>query len=170
MDSNSLVRSYPDIGELAFGYRGRILVSFFMYLELYLVAVEFLILEGDNLEKLFPSTNFDIGGLKIRGKPGFVMVAALVVLPTTWMRSLGVLSYVSIGGVLSSLILMCCVLWAATIDGVGFHAKGSVVNWGGIPTALSLYAFCYSGHAVFPTLYTSMKDRTAFSKVCKMKL
>jgi len=169
MDSNSLVKTYPDVGELAFGYRGRIIVSIFMYLELYLVAIEFLILEGDNLAKLFPSTNFNIGGLKIRGKQGFVLIAGLIVLPTTWLRSLGLLAYVSIGGVLSSLIVGGCVLWSGIMDGVGFHEKGTLVNWGGIPTALSLYAFCFSGHAVFPTIYTSMRDKTKFSKVSEIK-
>ncbi|XP_020255050.1 vacuolar amino acid transporter 1-like [Asparagus officinalis] len=165
MDSNSLVRTYPDIGELAFGSWGRIVVCVFMYLELYLAAIEFMILEGDNLHKLFPTANFNMGRLKIGGKQGFVLLAGLIVLPTTWLRSLGVLAYVSIGGVLSSLIVVCCVLWAGAIDGVGFHEKGILVNWRGIPTALSLYVFCFSGHSVFPTIYTSMKDRTIFSKV-----
>lgn len=165
MDSKSLVKTYPDIGELAFGQWGRIIVSFFMYLELYLVATEFLILEGDNLDKLFPSAKFNVGRLKIGGKQGFVLLAGLVILPTTWLRNLGMLSYVSIGGVLSSITLGCCVLWAGAVDGVGFHEKGTLVNWSGIPMALSLYAFCFSGHAVFPTIYTSMKDRTTFPKV-----
>ncbi|EHA8588185.1 putative Amino acid transporter AVT1A [Cocos nucifera] len=77
MDSNVLVKTYPDIGELAFGRKGRLIVATFMYLELYLVAIEFLILEGDNLEKLFPYTKFDMGTWKIGGKQGFVLLAAL---------------------------------------------------------------------------------------------
>ncbi|KAL3576618.1 hypothetical protein D5086_021901 [Populus alba] len=40
-----------------------------------------------------------------------------------------------------------------------------LVNWHGIPTALSLYAFCYCAHPVFPTLYTSMKNKRQFSNV-----
>ena len=60
-----------------------------MYLELYLVAVEFLILKGDHLEKLFPSANFNMGRLKISEKHGLVLIAALVILPTTWLRSMG---------------------------------------------------------------------------------
>ncbi|KAJ6801256.1 vacuolar amino acid transporter 1-like [Iris pallida] len=165
MDSNMHVRTYPDVGELAFGSTGRIIVSVFMYLELYLVAIEFLILEGDNLHKLFPHTNFNLAGLKITGKQGFVLITALIILPTTWLRNLGVLAYVSVGGVFSSLVLVCCVLWAGGIDGVGFHGRGTLIDFEGIPTALSLFAFCYSGHAVFPTIYSSMKDRTMFPKV-----
>ncbi|TQD78258.1 hypothetical protein C1H46_036203 [Malus baccata] len=44
-----------------------------MYLELYLVAVEFLILEGDNLNQLFPSMGFNMAGFKVGGKQCFVL-------------------------------------------------------------------------------------------------
>uniref|UniRef100_A0A0A9H753 Amino acid transporter transmembrane domain-containing protein n=1 Tax=Arundo donax TaxID=35708 RepID=A0A0A9H753_ARUDO len=47
-------------------------------------------------------------------------------------------------------------------DGVGFHDKGVIVNWSGIPTTMSLYAFCFSGHAVFPMIYTRMRNRNTF--------
>ncbi|KAJ6322442.1 hypothetical protein OIU77_012312 [Salix suchowensis] len=165
MDSDPLIRSYPDIGEKAFGYKGRVVVSIFMYLELYLVAVEFLILEGDNLYKLFPNAGFKLAGLYIGGKTAFVLLTALVILPTTWLKSLGMLAYVSAGGVSASIILVGCVLWVGAVDGVGFHEDGVLLNWGGLPTTLSLFTFCYCGHAVFPTLCNSMKDRSQFSKV-----
>ncbi|KAK2636212.1 hypothetical protein Ddye_031004 [Dipteronia dyeriana] len=165
MDAHPLIKSYPDIGELAFGHKGRALVSILMYLELYLVAVEFLILEGDNLDKLFPNMGFKIGSLKIGGRQAFVLLTALIILPTTWLKSLGVLAYVSAGGALASVILPCCVLWVGAVDGVGFHERGLLLNWGGMPTAISLITFCYCGHAVLPTLCNSMKDRSQFSKV-----
>ncbi|KAM7468533.1 hypothetical protein LguiB_016095 [Lonicera macranthoides] len=165
MDSDPLIKTYPDIGELAFGSKGRAMVSTFMYLELYLVAVEFLILEGDNLHKLFPNAYFHILGQKIGGKQAFVLLTALVILPTTWLRSLGLLAYISAGGVVASIILVCSVFWAGAFDRVGFNERGTLWNWSGLPTAISLYTFCYCGHAVFPTLCNSMKDRSQFPKV-----
>ncbi|KAF3329193.1 vacuolar amino acid transporter 1-like isoform X1 [Carex littledalei] len=165
MDSNSLVKTYPDIGELAFGQKGRIIVATTMYLELYFAAINFLILEGDNLEKLFPKVAFNFAGLKIGGKQGFVVITSLIILPTTWLRSLSMLAYMSVGGVLASMVLMVSVLWAAVFNGIGFRQKGVVVNWEGIPTAVSLYAFCFSGHSVFPTIYNSMQNPSKFSKV-----
>lgn len=65
----------------------RPLISTFMYLEFYLVLVEFLILEGDNLHKLFPNVNFNITGPIISGKQGFVILTALFLVPTTWLRT-----------------------------------------------------------------------------------
>ncbi|KAJ9562708.1 hypothetical protein OSB04_007868 [Centaurea solstitialis] len=82
MDSDPTIRSYPDIGDRAFGKTGRTIVSIFMNLELYLVATE----------------------------------------------------------------------------------KGKLVNWNGIPSAISLFAFCYCAHPVFPTLYASMRNQHQFSK------
>ncbi|XP_066378591.1 amino acid transporter AVT1I-like isoform X2 [Miscanthus floridulus] len=165
IDSSSLVKTYPDIGELAFGRKGKIIVAIFLYLELYLVAIDFLILEGDNLEKLFPNANFHAAGLKVGSKQGFVLIISLLVLPTTWLRSLNMLAYVALGGVMASVILIASVLWVGTFDGVGFHKKGVLVDWSGMPTAMSLYTFCFSGHAIFPMIYTGMRNRKAFPTV-----
>lgn len=165
MDTNPLIKSYPDIGEVAFGCKGRALISIFMCVELYLVAIEFLILAGDNLNQVFPDMAFKVGVLKVAGKQGFVLLSALVILPTTWLRNLGVLAYFSAGGVLASIFVTVCVLWTGAVDGLGFHEKGVVLKLGGLPTAMSLLVFCYCGHAVFPTICNSMKDRSQFSKV-----
>ncbi|XP_040379114.1 amino acid transporter AVT1I-like [Oryza brachyantha] len=165
MDSSSLVTTYPDIGALAFGRRGRLAVATFMYLELYLVAIDFLILEGDNLHKLFPEASFRLGGVRVGGKQAFVVAATLAVLPTTWFSSLNVLAYVAAGGALASVVLIAAVLWVGVFDGVGFHERGRLVNWAGMPSAMSLYSFCFSGHAVFPMIYTGMKDRRRFPMV-----
>jgi solute carrier family 32 (vesicular inhibitory amino acid transporter) len=79
---------YPDIGALAFGRRGRLAVAASMYLELFLVAVDFLILEGDNMDKLFPAAaGVQAGSVRVGGKQAFVLAAMLVVLPATWFSS-----------------------------------------------------------------------------------
>ncbi|GMI99236.1 hypothetical protein like AT5G15240 [Hibiscus trionum] len=166
MDSDSGIKTYPDIGYRAFGKKGRLVVSVLMHVELYLVATGFLILEGDNLQTLLPDVeHFEFGGLTIGGKQGFIMIVALIILPTVWLNNLSLLSYISASGVLASLIIIGSVLWIGAVDGIGFRQKGELVNWDGIPTAVSLFAFCYCAHPVFPTLYTSMQKRHHFSNV-----
>ncbi|GAA0174104.1 hypothetical protein LIER_41661 [Lithospermum erythrorhizon] len=165
MDSNLLIKTYPDIGEVTFGRKGRTCFSTFIYLELYLVAVEFLILEGDNLHKLFPNVSLHVYGHNVGGKQVFILLTGLLILPTTWLRNLGLLAYISAGGVVACVVLVCSVLWVGIFDGVGFHEKGVLWQWSGLPTTTSLFTFCYGGHAIFPTLYTSMKDKSKFSKV-----
>ncbi|KAI9154323.1 hypothetical protein LWI28_024429 [Acer negundo] len=144
MDADPNIRSYPDIGERAFGKKGRFLVSIFMNSELYLVAT---------------------GGLTIGGKQGFVVIVALIILPTVLLDNLSILSYISASGVLASIITLASIFWTGAFEGVGFHQKGTFVNWQGLPTAISLYAFCYCAHPVFPTLYCSMKNKNQFSLV-----
>ncbi|XP_062106646.1 amino acid transporter AVT1I-like [Humulus lupulus] len=165
MEFDSDIRTYPDIGERAFGDKGRMIVSIVMFTELYLVSAGFLILEGDNLYNLFPGDGFEIAGLTIGGKQSFVLIVALVILPTVWLENLSLLSYVSASGVLASAIILFSIVWTGAFDGVGFHQEGTLINWNGIPTAMSLYAFCYCAHPVFPSLYTSMKNKHQFSNV-----
>ncbi|OMO79293.1 Amino acid transporter, transmembrane [Corchorus capsularis] len=165
MDADSTIRTYPDIGERAFGNIGRLVASIFMYIELYFVATGFLILEGDNLQNLFPSVEFEVGGLYVGGKQGFIIIVAIIILPSVWLDNLSLLSYVSASGVIASAIILGSIIWTGAFDGIGFQHKGTLINWEGIPTAVSLYAFCYCAHPVFPTLYTSMKKRHQFSNV-----
>uniref|UniRef100_M8AX63 Amino acid transporter transmembrane domain-containing protein n=1 Tax=Aegilops tauschii TaxID=37682 RepID=M8AX63_AEGTA len=175
MDADPAIRTYPDIGQRAFGSPGRLLVSSFLYAEVYLVAVGFLILDGDNLDKLFPGSSVALGPVSLAGKQLFVVLVALMVAPTTWLRSLGVLAYVSAAGVFASLVVVLSVLWVAAVDGVGFSGRGTTTPLRlpgppprprpGPPPPLGLYTFCYCGHAVFPTLYTCMKQKSQFPKM-----
>nr|XP_010317522.1 amino acid transporter AVT1J-like isoform X2 [Solanum lycopersicum] len=162
MDIDPTIRNYPDIGERAFGTMGRTLVSTTMNIELYMVVTGFLILEGDNLQNL--SGQLQIFGLD--GKQCFVIIISLIILPTVWFNNMSILSYISASGVLASILLLASILWAALFDGIGFQTSQThFINWKGMPTAISLYAFCYCAHPVFPTLYTSMINPKKFSKV-----
>lgn len=165
MDVNPKIKTYPDIGQAAYGPKGRALVSAFIYLELFAVAVEFLILEGDTLFMLFKGTSFQVGALKIERRQAFVLLTSLVILPTTWLKNLGVLAYVSAGGVLASVLVVICVFCTGAFGGVGFNEADMLVDFKGFPIAASLFVFCFCGHAVFPTLCDSMADRRQFSKV-----
>ncbi|KAM3703561.1 hypothetical protein ACB098_04G104700 [Castanea mollissima] len=165
MDSRPLIITYPDIGWHAFGRKGRIIVSIFLYFELYLILIGFLILERDNLHKLFPNISFKVGGQHIGGEPLFTLVVGLLILPSIWLKDLRLLSFISASGALSSLIIICSMFWVGAVDGVGFSEKAELFNLEGVPFALSLYAFCYGAHAIFPTLHSSMEDKSQFSKV-----
>ncbi|KAI3918856.1 hypothetical protein MKW98_017304 [Papaver atlanticum] len=148
----------------AFGKKGKMIVSSFMYLELYVVATGFLILEGDNLSNLFPNMSFTLAGVTVYGQQGFVMLVALIILPSMWLTDLSKISYVSATGILASALIILSVFWVGAED-TGFRAKGRFFHLNGIPTGVGLYTFCYCAHPVFPTLYTSMKDKRQFSKV-----
>ena len=75
------------------------------------------------------------------------------------------LSLLPAGGVIASVLVVLCLFWVGLVDGVGFHNKGTTLNLGTLPVAVGLYGYCYSGHAVFPNIYTSMAKPNQFPAV-----
>ncbi|XP_021717178.1 amino acid transporter AVT1I-like isoform X2 [Chenopodium quinoa] len=106
-------------------------------------------------------------GIPIDGKSCFIVIVALILLPTVLLDSLSILAYISAVGVLASLLILGSVLWVGVFEGIiGFHQVKDHVplfNWKGIPTAISLYMFCFSGQTVIPTVYISMQKKHHFS-------
>ncbi|XP_065006621.1 amino acid transporter AVT1C isoform X1 [Musa acuminata AAA Group] len=165
LDSQQGLATYPDIGQAAFGTTGRIAISIILYLELYASCVEYIILERDNLSSLFPNAQLNIGGTHIDSHLLFATLTTVIVLPTTWLRDLSVLSYISVGGVIASVLVVLSLFWVGQFDHVGFQNKGTPLNLSGIPIAIGIYGFCYSGHAVFPNIYSSLKKPNQFPSV-----
>ena len=60
-------------------------------------------------------------------------------------------------------MIVVTLILVGTMEDIGFTQSGPVVKWSGIPYALGVYGFCYSGHSVLPNLYHSMSDKTKFN-------
>ncbi|KAI3939648.1 hypothetical protein MKW92_025010 [Papaver armeniacum] len=80
IDASSKIRTYPDIGEYAFGKKGRMMVSSFMYLELVCATP-------------FPNMSFTLAGVRVYGQQGFVILVGLIILPSMWLIDLSKISY-----------------------------------------------------------------------------
>ncbi|KAI7745756.1 hypothetical protein M8C21_021939, partial [Ambrosia artemisiifolia] len=158
LDSQPGLETYPDIGQAAFGTTGRLVIS--------ACCVEYIILESDNLSSLFPNAHVNLGGLILNAHYLFAIIITLAVLPTVWLRDMSVLSYISAGGVVASVLAAGCLFWVGLVDNVGFQIETTkALNLSSFPVAIGLYGYCYSGHAVFPNIYTSMAKRSQYPMV-----
>ena len=72
MDKNPNIMTYPDIVGHAFGNKGTCL-------ELYFVCIGLLILEEDNLHKLWPNFASKIGSLHLDGRLSFLILAGITI-------------------------------------------------------------------------------------------
>ncbi|KAL2554634.1 Transmembrane amino acid transporter family protein [Forsythia ovata] len=165
LDSQPGIETYPDIGQAAFGTMGRVTISIILYVELYACCIEFIILESDNLSSLFPNAHLSVGGFELNSHHLFALMTALAILPTVWLRDLSVLSYISAGGVVASVLVVACLFWVGLVDQVGFQTNGTMLNLSTLPVSIGLYGYCYSGHAVFPNIYTSMEKPNQYPAV-----
>ncbi|KAF5747564.1 vacuolar amino acid transporter 1-like [Tripterygium wilfordii] len=165
LQSSPGLRTYPDIGQAAFGASGGLAISIMLYVELYASCVEFVIMMADNLSTLFPDTSLTLAGIHLDSLQIFAITATLLVLPTAWLRDLSILSYLSVGGVATSILVVLCLLWVGVVDKVGFHPSGTALDVVNLPVSLGIYGFGFSGHSVFPNIYTSMKEPSQFPSV-----
>lgn len=168
------IRSYPDIGEAAFGNPGRAFINFLFLAELFGAGCMFLILMGDHLAVLCPGVPPFVG---LTQPQTWVIVSAVVVLPTTWTSELRILSYTSLLGIGSSLVLASVLFLAGLVGPVvperggslwhpqPTHAIGQLEH---VPLVLGLVMAGYSGHACLPSINTAMRRRSEYPMVLQV--
>ncbi|KAH7924856.1 hypothetical protein BV22DRAFT_1012389 [Leucogyrophana mollusca] len=152
------LRSYADIGQKAFGPKSTILTSALFCLELFAVSVVLVTLSADSLHSIFPQYHVNT----------YKLWSLVVLIPTVFLP-LSILSYTSILGILSTLLIIAVIF----IDGLSKpEAPGSLWSpaetsfrmgdWTEIGVAFGLLMAGFSGHAVLPSLARDMIDPSQF--------
>lgn len=167
MKTDSSCVTYSDIGERAFGSRGRLFISFLFFCELFAAAVALFILISDSVISIYPA--FDPLIVKL--------VAFCIVTPTTWPRSLSVLSYGSILGIFTIFNLIVIIYYNglsnkdSTPGSLWLPAEGVTMfptdasSWWRLPTCFGLLMAPFSGHAILPSIYRDMAKPVQFPKM-----
>ncbi|KAH6768185.1 Transmembrane amino acid transporter family protein [Perilla frutescens var. frutescens] len=165
MHKNPKSRDYKDIGNEAFGSKGRIIATTFIYLEIFMALVSYTISLHDNLSNIFAGVSLNSSWAHLSTSQLLAVIAVLVALPSLWLRDLSSISFLSIAGILMSLLIFSTVAYTAVFGGVRANHHIPVLQIHKIPAISGLYIFSFAGHIVFPNLYTSMKDPSKFTKV-----
>ncbi|KAG7450339.1 uncharacterized protein BT62DRAFT_506326 [Guyanagaster necrorhizus] len=159
--SDPRLRSYTDIGRKAFGPRSTGIISTIFCLELFSVSVILVTLYADSLHGIIPyysSNTYKLWGL-------------LILIPTVFLP-LSLLSYTSILGVISTILMIAVIfidgatkreqpgsLWSPAETSLGIE------SWRHLGIAYGLFMAGFSGHAVIPSLVRDMEDPSEFDKM-----
>lgn len=161
-------KDYKDIGHQAFGAKGRIIVTFFIYLEIFMALISYTISLHDNLSIVFINTNLKLKGILFHLTTSQILtiIAILVAIPSLWLRNFSSISFLSSVGIFMSLLIFVTLACTALFGGIKANHEIPFLHLQNIPSISGLYIFSYAGHIVFPNIYKAMKDPSKFTKVC----
>ena len=163
--------SFPEIARVSFGGAGSIILSVVLYFELFSCICIFFVTMGDHLHQIFPMVSMTIH---------MIIVASVSVIPAILLRTPTLLSYLSMVGTVATVSVVCSVIVAALVEGdltaELAEAKGiedekphhSLWETSGMTLALGLVAYCFSGHAIVPSIYRSMKEPQKFDQMATL--
>src|SRR5438105_1019695 len=86
LDEDPGSKTYQDIGEQAFGTKGRVIASAFIYLEIFFALVSYTISLSDNLPLVFAGAH--LPWLHLTTTQVLTAIAVLIALPSLWLRDL----------------------------------------------------------------------------------
>ncbi|KAL9232707.1 hypothetical protein vseg_007784 [Gypsophila vaccaria] len=163
LEKNPDLRSYTDIGQRAFGTKGKLIAATFIYIEIFMGLVSYTISLHDNLNMVAIGIPFEV---PILDKSKLLtVIAVLVTLPSLWLRNLNSIAFLSTGGIIMSMVIFITIASTAIFGIVKANHSIPILHLNKIPQVSGLYIFSYAGHIVFPDIYKSMKDPARYTKV-----
>lgn len=162
------ITSFPEIARNSFGSFGAIVLSSVLYFELFSSLAIFFVSLGDHMHALVP---------RLSTANHQVIMAFFLVIPTAFLRTPKHLSYLSMVGTFATISVVSAVFVAFFILG-DISNETSLRKFGveeppyrvqlnilGLPSALGLVAFSFAGHAILPSIYSSMKKPQEFEQL-----
>jgi vesicular inhibitory amino acid transporter len=166
------ITSFPDIARRAFGESGNLILSCLLYFELFSCICIFFVSIGDHLHSLFPEVGI---------KTLTCLVAAISLVPSILLKTPTLLSYFSMVGTVATIVVVLTVVATAVTQGsvveemqeIHEAATGvpatlppyTAFDSSGLVLCLGLVAYCFSGHAIVPSIYSSMKEPQRFEEM-----
>jgi vesicular inhibitory amino acid transporter len=161
--------SFPDIAREAFGQMGNIILSFVLYFELFSCLSIFLVTLGDHMHSLFPQISVAMHMFHI---------SFALAVPTALLRTPRLLSYLSAVGTVATASVVLAVMLSSIYSGdiseelaaeKDIEVEHTHIYWdvNGLPLAFGLIAYTFSGHALIPSIYSSMAQPQDYEKMIR---
>ena len=148
---------YKDLGDALLPKYGGYVLSGFVQIFLFLVAVTYLILFGSTMYHALPSVPIT--------ELMWISIAGGLVLPTTFLKSLSQIAWLSVISVIALIVVIVAVVWYGTEHAYDLE-MGQVLFWDGEGTLMSfsVILYSYSVFLVIPSVEGSMVEKEKFGR------
>eukprot|EP00571_Detonula_confervacea_P000421 CAMPEP_0172314204 /NCGR_PEP_ID=MMETSP1058-20130122/21932_1 /TAXON_ID=83371 /ORGANISM="Detonula confervacea, Strain CCMP 353" /LENGTH=630 /DNA_ID=CAMNT_0013028007 /DNA_START=107 /DNA_END=1999 /DNA_ORIENTATION=+ len=155
------ISGFPAIAREAFGNNGCVCLSAVLYFELFSCLSIFFVSLGDHLHALFPS---------VSQSKHMTIMAGVLMLPSALLRTPKLLSYLSAVGTFATVAVVLSVVLSAlvlffTVGDTGNEREYQLYSSSGLSLASGIVAYCFSGHAIVPSIYQSMQRPQDFERM-----
>ncbi|KAJ6604347.1 transmembrane amino acid transporter protein-domain-containing protein [Mycena vulgaris] len=162
--SDTSLRCYSDVGRKAFGSWSTPMISLMFCLELFAVSVLLVTLYADSLHSILPQFSSDT----------YKVWSLIILLPTVFLP-LSLLSYSSILGIMSTILIIVVILadgltkrtspgslWSPAETSMG------VSNWSNLGIAFGLFIAGFGCHPLIPSLARDMVEPHKFERMINL--
>ena len=148
--------TFKDLGEILEPKYGGYVVTALLNVELFLGSVSYLVACGSLMRHALPMVPLTV--------IGWTCIAGVAVFPTTFLKSLSEIAWLSILGVIALTSVLISVLWygAEHVDAWNLE---SILFWNseGVSVGVPILVFSYSCGFILPSVEESMREKHKFS-------
>ena len=151
------VRStFKDLGEAFWPKYGGYLVTALIQVDLFVISVSYLILCGSLMSHAFPSVPLTV--------MAWTCIAGVVVFPTTLLKSLSEISWLSALSVVALISVLISVVWYGA-EHVDEWNLGTILFWDteSVSIALPIIIYSYGAFPILPLVEESMREKHKFT-------
>ena len=156
------VRSgYKDFGDVLLPKYGGYIVSGIIQIDVFLMAVSYLVLFGSVMRNAFPSVPIT--------ERMWIGIAGGLVLPTVFLKSLSQIAWLSATSMIALIAVVVHVVWYGA-ENTDEWDLSTLLFWDteGVVTSLSILLYSYYANPIIPSVEESMADKEKFSRALSL--
>ena len=148
---------YKDLGDVLLPKYGGYIVSFIIQLDVFLMAVSYLVLFGSVMRHALPYVPIT--------ERMWIGIAGGLVLPTVFLKSLSQIAWLSATSVIALILVVMYVVWYGAQNTYEWDLS-TLLFWDseGVVTSLSILLYSFTSYTIIPSVEESMADKAKFGR------